>query len=160
MIIEQNKAVSFSYQLYDENGQFIEDGGKEEPVTFLCGHHNIIRGLEAAMLGHKTGDEFSVTVEPSQGYGSYQANRQQRVPIKHLMNKGRLRSGMIVSIQTEQGVRQGTVIKVGKFNVDVDTNHPLAGKTLRFDVEVLEVREAGSEEIAHGHAHGSGGHHH
>jgi FKBP-type peptidyl-prolyl cis-trans isomerase SlyD len=64
------------------------------------------------------------------------------------------------SIQTERGQKQATVKKAGKFNVDVDTNHPFAGKTLKFDVKVVDVREASSDEISHGHAHGVGGHHH
>ena len=67
---------------------------------------------------------------------------------------------MVVGVQTGQGARQVTVLKVGKFNVDVDTNHPLAGRALTFAIEVLEVRTASEEEIAHGHAHGDGGHHH
>ena len=67
---------------------------------------------------------------------------------------------MVVAVQTEHGARQVTVLKVGKFNVDVDSNHPLAGRTLSFDIEVLEVRAASDEEMAHGHAHGAGGHHH
>jgi len=66
----------------------------------------------------------------------------------------------VVSVQTNQGVRQVTVVKVGKFNVDADTNHPLAGKTLTFDIEIMEVRAASAEEKAHGHAHGVGGHQH
>jgi len=84
----------------------------------------------------------------------------QRVPLKHLRARGRLRPGMVAAVETEHGARQVTVVKVGKFNADVDTNHPLAGRTLSFDIEVLEVRAASEEEIAHGHAHGAGGHHH
>ncbi|WP_369821112.1 peptidylprolyl isomerase, partial [Oleiphilus sp. HI0067] len=88
----------------------------------------------------------------------------QRVLIKHLMGDkkqlARLKPGMTVGINTEQGARQATVVKAGKFNVDVDTNHPLAGKDLTFDIEIISIREATKEEISHGHAHGVGGHHH
>ena len=75
-------------------------------------------------------------------------------------SKAKLKPGMIVSINTEEGDKQVMVIKAGKFNVDVDTNHPLAGKTLTFDVDVQGVRDATGDEISHGHAHGVGGHHH
>tara|TARA_B110001469_G_C9451304_1_gene227944 strand:- start:400 stop:630 length:231 start_codon:yes stop_codon:yes gene_type:complete len=76
------------------------------------------------------------------------------------MGKVKPKVGMAVSIQTDGGIRQGVVIKIGKFNVDLDTNHPLAGKTVIFDIEIVDVREATQEEIDHGHAHGIGGHQH
>jgi FKBP-type peptidyl-prolyl cis-trans isomerase SlyD len=74
--------------------------------------------------------------------------------------KNRLRVGMTVAINTEHGPQDAVVLKVGKFNVDVDANHPYAGKTLTFDIEVLEVRDATADELQHGHAHGVGGHNH
>lgn len=67
---------------------------------------------------------------------------------------------MVAVVNTEQGQRQVTVVKVGMFKAEVDTNHPLAGKTLSFDIDVMDVRAASAEEIEHGHAHGVGGHHH
>jgi FKBP-type peptidyl-prolyl cis-trans isomerase SlyD len=84
----------------------------------------------------------------------------QRIPIKHLIRPGRLEVGKAVAVNTNAGQRRATVLKVGRFNVDVDLNHPLAGKTLIFDVRVLDVRDATPEEIAHRHAHGAGGAHH
>ena len=83
------------------------------------------------------------------------------MPIKHLVNAPkRLQPGMIVSVNTDQGAVPATIIKVGKFNVDIDTNHPMAGQHVRFELQVLDVRDATAEEIDHGHAHGPGGHHH
>ena len=67
---------------------------------------------------------------------------------------------MVVDINTTNGLRQATVIEVGRYNVDIDTNHPMAGKTLTFEIEVIDVRDAENEELAHGHVHGAGGHHH
>jgi FKBP-type peptidyl-prolyl cis-trans isomerase SlyD len=82
----------------------------------------------------------------------------QRVPIKHLIRPGKLAVGLAVNVNTSAGARRGTVLKVGRFNVDVDLNHPLAGKTLVFDLRIVDVRDATPEEIAHRHAHGPGGH--
>lgn len=114
------------------------------------------------MMGRGPGEIFKVIVQPADGYGLRNESLKQRIPIKHLhvKKKARLHPGQIVTVDTEQGHRQVTILKVGKFNVDVDSNHPFAGKVLNFEIEILDVRSATSEELAHGHAHGVGGHHH
>ncbi len=165
MEIDQNSVVSFHYLLRNEQGEPIESShdGNGEAVAYLHGHGNIVSGLEKAMAGHKAGDKFEVSVSPEEGYGLRQEGAVQRVPVKHLIGHKknmRLQPGTIVSINTEEGARQVMVVKAGKFNVDVDVNHPLAGKTLNFEIEVVDVREASADEISHGHAHGPGGHHH
>jgi len=163
MKIEHNKVVQFHYRLREQGADTeIENSHSGEPVAYLQGHKNIIRGLEEAMLSREVGDVFTADIEAIYAYGNRVEGSEQRVPIKHLLVKknSKLKKGMIVSIQTDQGERQATIIKTGKFNVDVDTNHPLAGKNLTFDVEVVDIRDATEEEIAHGHAHGIGGHQH
>lgn len=163
MMIEKNKVVQFHYNLKVEGeGNALESSRTGDPVAYLHGHGNIIKGLEKAMAGQSEGDVFSATISPEEGYGKRKENSTQRVPIKHLMVKknAKLKPGQVVSVQTDQGAKQATVIKAGKFNVDIDTNHPLAGKTLVFDIEIIDVRDASAEEIAHGHAHGVGGHQH
>jgi FKBP-type peptidyl-prolyl cis-trans isomerase SlyD len=161
MEIKHNTVVRFHYRLRDEaTGDEIENSHDGEPNTYLHGRRALTPALEAAMTGKEIGDVFSLTLSPEDGFGVREEGRQQRVPIKHLMGKVKPKVGMAVSIQTESGPRQAVVIKVGKFNVDLDTNHPLAGKTVTFDIEVTEVREATEEEIEHGHAHGAGGHQH
>ena len=80
--------------------------------------------------------------------------------MKHLSFKGKLRPGMVVQLSTDDGMRAVTVIKAGRHSADIDTNHPLAGQTLTFDIEIVDVRDASPEELTHGHAHGPGGHHH
>ncbi len=160
MKIEDKKVVQFHYRLREEGvDKELESSFGGEPSVYLHGAKNIIRGLEEAMLGRELGDVFSVSIPAAKAYGSRNEESQQRVPIKHLMIKknAKLKSGMVVSIQTDQGAKQATVIKAGKFNVDVDTNHPLAGKQLGFDIEIVDVRDASDEEVAHGHAHGVGG---
>ncbi|HQY69365.1 MAG TPA: peptidylprolyl isomerase [Pseudomonadales bacterium] len=160
MQIASGTVASFHYTLRAEDGAEIENSRNGEPVVYLHGHGNILPALEQQLAGHAAGDTLSVTLEPEQAYGVRRADSIQRVPLKHLHAQGRLRPGMVVAVETEHGARQVTVLKVGKFNADVDTNHPLAGRTLGFEIEVLEVRAASEEEIAHGHAHGAGGHHH
>lgn len=154
MQIDNNTVVAFHYSLTEVGGDYTEDSRGGDPLYYLHGHRGILPGLEDAMLGHQAGDQFSVTVEPEQGYGLRNEAGIQRVPIKHLTGRKKPRLGEIVLVNTAPGEVKATVVKIGKFNVDVDTNHPLAGKTLQFDVEILEVREATMEEVAHRHAHG------
>lgn len=160
MQIEDNTVVQFHYHLKDGEGNVIEDSYDEDPMLYLHGHNNMIDGLEAALAGKQTGDKFSVTLTPEQAYGERNEQAVQRIPLKHLSGATKWKPGMMATVHTDQGHRQVTILKVGKFNADVDTNHPLAGKTLTFDIEVLEVRAATEEEKAHRHAHGVGGHHH
>ena len=160
MQVEKNTVVAFHYRLSGDGGELLETSRDGEPVLHLQGHPGVLRGVEEALEGRAAGDKVDVTLPPEQAYGRRRDNAVQRVPIKHLLTKGRLRPGMAVKINTEQGARDATVVKVGKFNVDVDTNHPLAGRAITFELEVLSVRAASAEELAHGHAHGVGGHQH
>ena len=100
------------------------------------------------------------TVAPEHAYGPRDPSAVQRVPLKHVSGKGRPVAGQMVTVNTREGARHALVVKVGHYNVDLDLNHPLAGKTLLFDIEVVGVRAATEEELAHGHAHGPGGHDH
>lgn len=159
MKIEKDVVVQFHYNLSDSSGA-IETSRDGDPVAYLHGHKNIIDGLQDALEGKGEGDTFTVTVPPEQGYGHRNEEAKQRVPLKHLVGPKKWRKGMVAQVQTDEGMRQVTIIKVGKFNADVDSNHPLAGKDLTFDVEVISIREATKDEIAHGHAHGVGGHQH
>lgn len=158
-MIARDKVVTFHYELRNAAGELIEksDG---EPMAYLHGASNIIPGLEKALEGHAPGDTVEVTVPPEEGYGLRQPNAIQRISAKYLKHAGKLRPGMQVSVNTDQGPRMVTVVKVGLKTVDVDGNHPLAGETLSFRVEIVDVRDATDEEKAHGHAHGPGGHHH
>ncbi len=160
MNIGPKTVVIFHYTLHDEAGAELESSRGSEPSAYLQGANNIIRGLESAMTGKTAGDVFTATVAPEEGYGRRDPDKAQRVPMKHLVFKGKLRPGAVVQLNTREGIRPVTITKVGRHSADVDTNHPLAGQTLSFDIEVMEVRAASPEELAHGHAHGPGGHHH
>jgi len=164
MQITKDLVITFHYRLSDLDGKELETSKGGDPMAYLHGHGNIISGLEKAMEGKESGDVFSATIEAKDAYGNRVQDATQRVPIKHLHGSkkelARLKKGDVVTINTDQGARQVVIIKAGKFNVDVDTNHPLAGQDLVFDIEIDTVRAATEEEIAHGHAHGVGGHHH
>ncbi|NCT68421.1 MAG: peptidylprolyl isomerase [Rhodanobacteraceae bacterium] len=162
MNIEANKVVSFHYTVSD-GGETPVDSSRErgEPLTVLIGHGNIIPGLEKALLGHAVGDRIEVSVAPAEAYGERRANFTQRVPKKYFEHPELLRPGMSTVLNTrESGPRMVVVHKIGSSVIDVDLNHPLAGKTLAFDVEITAIRDATPEEIEHRHAHGAGGHEH
>ena len=157
MIIEDKKAVSFHYTLSNEQGEQLDSSREGEPMSYLHGSRNIIPGLEKEMAGKKAGDAFQVTVAPVEAYGERNEANVQRISAKHFKNSDHLQPGQFVTLQTKQGPVQAVIVKVGRFNIDIDANHPLAGQTLTFDVEVTDIRDATEEEISHGHIHGPGG---
>ena len=157
MIVADKKVVSFHYTLTNTQGVELESTRDRQPMSYLHGARNIIPGLESALSGKAAGDRFQVTLEPGEAYGERKPGNIQRIPAKHFRDPRRLEPGQAVSIQTQRGPVQASVVKVGRFNVDVDANHPLAGQTLTFDVEVTAVRDATGEELSHGHVHGAGG---
>jgi FKBP-type peptidyl-prolyl cis-trans isomerase SlyD len=164
MKITDKSVVQFHYTLKNEAGEEIENSHKGEPLAYLHGYKNMLVGVENALAGKEIGDKFSVTLQPEDAYGERQEDAIQRVPVKHLQGlpskNAKWKAGMTAVVQTEAGQRQVTVIKAGKFMITVDTNPPLAGQVLTFDLEVVDIREATAEEVEHGHAHGVGGHHH
>ncbi len=164
MKIEKDRVVRFHYTLFEGGASepdraALESSEGREPMAILFGHGSIIPGLEKAMDGRDAGERFQVDVEAAEAYGQRHEGFVQRVPKKHFGRQS-LAPGSQVVLQTNQGPRLATVQKVGMSVVDVDMNHPMAGKDLRFAIEILEVREASAEELAHGHVHGEGGHAH
>jgi FKBP-type peptidyl-prolyl cis-trans isomerase SlyD len=156
MKIEKNHVVRFHYTVSEPGQPPVETSKDREPLAVLIGHGNIIPGLEAAMIDHVAGDSFETTVTSDQAYGERQEGLVQRVPKKHF-RETRLKVGQQVVLNSTVGPRAVTVVKVGATVVDVDLNHPMAGKTLQFQVEIVEVRAAEEVEIQHGHVHGAGG---
>ncbi|MCL1145855.1 peptidylprolyl isomerase [Shewanella sp. 10N.261.52.F9] len=160
MSIKDDSVVQFNYTLRDEQGEVLETNEGLDPIAYLHGHDNMMPGVEDALTGKDVGAKFSVTLPASETYGERNEDAEQRVSVKHLQGASVWKPGMRALINTDQGQRQVTILKVGKFMATVDVNHPLAGRELTFDLDVIDVRDATSEEIAHGHAHGKGGHHH
>ncbi len=160
MGIKNDMVVQFNYTLRDEKGEVLETNEGLDPIAYLHGHNNMMPGVEDAITGREQGDSFSVTLPPEETYGIRNENAEQRVSVKHLQGAKVWKPGMRALVNTDLGQRQVTVIKVGKFMATIDINHPLAGRTLTFDLDIIGARDATEEEIEHGHAHGVGGHHH
>ena len=154
--VSKDHVVAFHYALREVRpdgtvSHWLESSFGRQPLIYLHGHNNVVPGLEAGMDGKKAGDQLSVTLAPDQAYGPRTSNEVLRVPIKHLAQAPaakHLKPGVIVGVKTNKGVRNMLVLKVGKFNVDVDTNHPYAGRTLEYQIEVLGVRTATAQEVS------------
>lgn len=159
MLISKDTVVQLHYQLSDDSG-LLESSQGSEPLLYLHGHQNMLPAIEQALEGKSKGDTLELTLAPKDAYGERREDAIQSVQVKHLQGAKKWQPGMMALVQTEHGPRQVKIVKVGMFKAEVDTNHPLAGKTLKFNFEILDVRAASEEEIAHGHAHGVGGHHH
>jgi len=160
MNVEKECVVCFQYQALPITSEAAPlEGGYEERqmLAIVVGAGNVLPELEQALLGRKAGDKFEVDI--ANAYGELLPNMRQRVPKKYVMRK-HVQPGQITLLNTPDGRQPVTVLKVGLSVVDVDMNHPLAGKNVRFKVEIIEVRPATGEELRHGHAHGPGGHVH
>lgn len=161
MTIAQNKVVAISYTVTDvASGEVIDTSEGAAPMTYLHGAQNIIPGLEQALDGKQEGDAFDVTVEPADAYGEYSEERIQKVPHEAFQGVDNVEPGMAFTAQTEHGPINLIVTEIDEELVTVDANHPLAGKSLKFDVKVESIRDASEEELSHGHVHGEGGHQH
>ena len=158
MQITDNTAVQFHYTLTNSSGEQLDSSRGEEPLSYLHGAGNIIAGLEAALAGKAVGDSFSVTIPPADAYGEIDDSMVQVVS-KKMFDDMDLEIGMQFHADVSHGAGIITVTDIQGDDVTVDGNHPLAGETLIFDVEVVDVRPATADEVAHGHIHGAGCHH-
>ncbi len=160
MQIADKTVVSIHYTLTNALGETIDSSVGQDPLVYLQGAQNIIPGLENALTGKAVGDALQVTVEPAEGYGEIRDELIQEVDRSAFQGVEDIDVGMQFMAQTSWGEQPVTVVKVEGEQITLDGNHQLAGETLNFDVEVVEVREATAEEVEHGHVHGAGGHHH
>jgi FKBP-type peptidyl-prolyl cis-trans isomerase SlyD len=156
MQITKHKVAAIHYTLTDNSGKILDSSNGREPLYYIQGIGNLILGMEEGLEGKKKGDKFQINVQPERGYGVKDPAMVQKVP-RSSFGSQEVKKGM--KFQTNQG-HVVTVTEVSLESITVDANHELAGVELNFDVEVMEVREASAEEIAHGHVHGPGGHHH
>ncbi|MCF6435806.1 peptidylprolyl isomerase [Pseudoalteromonas sp. MMG022] len=156
MKIAPNKVVSMHYAVLDNDSNTIDNTFDGEPLVFIVGTGYLIPGLENALMDKQAGDKLSVTVEPEQGYGERHDNLMQAVP-KSMFEGMEIEVGMQFRATTDDGDQLVMIIDIQDDEVVVDGNHPLSGITLNFDVEILEVRDATEDELAHGHVHGEGG---
>jgi FKBP-type peptidyl-prolyl cis-trans isomerase SlyD len=156
--VAKDKVVSIDYTLTVQ-GEVVDTSTGSEPLVYLHGHGSIIPGLEKALTGLSQGDSINVRVEPEEGYGEYDEDGEEAHARSEFPED--VEVGSMFVGETEDGDEvMLTVVAVDDDTVTVDRNHPLAGEVLSFDVTVREVRDATSDELEHGHAHGPDGHHH
>ncbi|HXQ64188.1 MAG TPA: peptidylprolyl isomerase [Steroidobacteraceae bacterium] len=160
MQVARDAVVIVHYTLTNDTGEVLDSSAGGEPLAYIHGSGNIIIGLEEALEGKAAGDKLAVVVPSEKAYGGRDERLIEQVPKRAFQGVGEVKAGMRFTAQTEQGPRQVVVTRVAGDMVTVDGNHPLAGQTLKFDIEIAEVRVATAEELAHGHVHGAGGHHH
>ena len=160
MQIAKGTVVSINYTLTDDSNNVIDSSAGGEPLAYIHGADNIIPGLEKALAGKTAGDRLEVSVAPQEAYGLRDDALAQVIPRDRFESAQDIEIGMQFQTPTSDGVSVVTVTGVDSENITVDANHPLAGMTLHFSVEVVAVRSATSEELDHGHVHGPGGHHH
>lgn len=161
MSVRDDVVVSFDYTLRLDDGEVIDSSEGHEPLQYLHGRGQIVPGLERELYGMNVGDEKSVTVQADEGYGDYDEERLQSVPRSNFPEDVELEEGLSVrmrDVNTDQ-LFDAYIDEIGDEDVVLDFNHPLAGETLFFDIKIVDVREATSEELAHGHAH-DGNHDH
>lgn len=160
MQIAERTVATFHYTLTDDAGKVIDSSSGAQPLAYLHGAGNIVPGLEKALAGRSAGDKFDVVVTPDEGYGNPNDMLIQTVPREAFQGVDEIEVGMHFQAQTPQGALSVVISKIEDGMVTVDGNHPLAGQNLHFAVEVVDVRDASVEELAHGHVHGPGGHQH
>lgn len=154
MQISAHKVVSFDYTLKGEDGVTIESSQGSTPFSYIHGTGSLIPGLESALEGKTDGDEFTISVPPEQAYGERNESLVLALPRERLATDEEPEVGMHFHASTAEGsTRVVTIVKVEGDTITVDGNHPLAGVTLIFAIIVRAVRNATSEELAHGHVH-------
>ena len=151
--VQDKTVVTMEYTLRDDEGNIVDSSEGSEPLTYLHGYNNIVPGLEKALSGKASGDEVNVSVPPDEGYGPIVPEMIQKVPKEVFEGVDTIEPGMQFQAQAEHGIQIIRVVSVEGDEVTVDANHPMAGKTLHFEVRIKELRLATEEEIAKGHAH-------
>lgn len=155
MNITKDKVAAIHYTLRDSNGNVLDSSEGRDPLYYLHGANNLIPGMEEGLEGRSAGEHLQLDVSPEKGYGKRDASLIEEVPIRAF-------GGQPIEVGMQFETNEGQVITVTKVEnetVTVDANHPLADQNLFFDVEVVDVRDATDDELAHGHVHGPGGAH-
>lgn len=148
------------YELKNNDGQVLDSSNGREPLAYIHGMGNIIPGLEKELLNKTKGDKISAVIAPAEAYGLKDDDKIFKVEKKQFQGEGEIQVGMQIQAEADGRMEVGTVENIEGDEVTLNFNHPLAGETLHFDVEVVDVREATAEELSHGHVHGVGGHQH
>ena len=147
MTITKNSFVAIDYTLSGDDGEVIDTSKGKTPLEYIHGNGYLIPGMESALEGKSEGDEFSIVIEPKDGYGEYDNNLVSEVKRDQFETDAQIEVGMQFQAMTAYGPQIVTVTKVTDSAITVDANHELAGKTLHFDVKVVSVREATKDEL-------------
>ena len=152
MTIAENHVVEMNYKLTSTDGEMLDSSEGKGPLAFIMGHQNIIPGLEKGMAGKSVGDKFKVSVAPEEAYGMRDDRMVQSVPKEHFgADAEKIEIGSQIQVQDQSGqVMIVTAVEIKEQEIVLDGNHPLAGETLHFDVEIVNVRDASEEEVAQG----------
>ena len=155
MKVEEHAVVLIHYVLTNNDKEVLDSSEGQDPLAYLHGTGHLIPGLEAQLLGKVAGDKLNVTVQPGDGYGEFNKELVQTVPSDVFEGVESIEPGMQFQTSNEDGSggETITVVSVENDEVTIDGNHPLAGVTLHFAVDIIEVREATAEELEHGHVH-------
>ena len=159
--IQAGKIVELAYVLKNSKGETVDQAGSDDPFPYLHGHSQIVPGLEDSLVGLSAGAKKTITVPPEQGYGDKEPGLLLKLTREQFPTEAEVKVGMQFEATNNHG--DSHVFSVTEINgeeIVVDGNHPMAGETLRFEVEVLSVRDATAEELEHGHAHHGDGHTH
>ncbi len=161
MLVEKDTVVQVHYHGYFLDTNEVFDSSRDHtPLTFLVGHHQMIPGFEAEVMGSEIGEKRTFTLEPERAYGHREEEYVMERPRSEFPPEVELEVGMRFQAEVGGMPRPVEITGIDENTVTVDFNHPMAGKTLTFDVEIVAIREASETEISHGHVHGEGGHHH
>lgn len=162
MQVSEHKVVTIHYTLTNDEGQKMDSSRKGQPLPYIHGIGNLIPGLERELEGKKVGDKVIAVIEPKDAYGEWESSKEHKVPLSGFQGQGdeKLEVGMRVQVDMGQQKAIAMVTNIEGDQVTLDLNHPLAGQTLHFDVEIMGIRAAEAVELEHGHVHGPGGHQH
>jgi FKBP-type peptidyl-prolyl cis-trans isomerase SlyD len=159
--IGEKRVVTLHYTLKSSKGEIVDSSQGSEPLTYLHGIGEMVPGFEKQLAGKRAGEKLSFEVQPADGYGERKGKGPQKVPRAAFEGIGEIEVGMALDTEGDDGRSQTVwIAAIDDSYVTIDINHPLAGETLHFEVEVIAVRKATADEVKHGHAHGAHGHHH
>lgn len=153
LTVANDVAVTIEYTLRDDDGNVLDTSRGRAPMVYLHGHGNLIPGLERELSGQAAGAELNVSVAPADAYGEHDPEKIQVVPRSAFAGIDQIEPGMQFQAEGPAGRTVVTIAEVDGDSITVDGNHPLAGKTLHFEVAIEALREGTAEEIAHGHIH-------
>jgi FKBP-type peptidyl-prolyl cis-trans isomerase SlyD len=162
MQIQKDRVAVITYVLKDAEGELIQETTKEQPFAFIHESGQVLPAFDTNLAGKTAGDNFEFHLSSENAYGSYDPGRLQELPAQIFAEAPQeyMKVGVSLPMEVEGHTVFGTITEITDQTVKMDFNHPLAGKDLHFAGEILEVRDATKEELAHGHAHGPGGHQH